>query len=100
MISKMYANKKAFVDKLSEAYQIDGSVKKIEYELEQNTPYPEVVVITFTGGWQSIINGHMNSHNAIAKEIAIQIDGRENATGYMGSAYEGDVKNIHFGVRR
>lgn len=88
------------MDKLSEAYQIDGSVKKIEYEYDPDTPYPEVVIITFNGGWQSMINVHMNSHNAIGKEIAVQINGTENATGYMGSAYEGDAKNIHYGVGR
>lgn len=100
MITKCYSDKKAFVKKLSDAYQIDGSVKKIEYEYDPDTPYPEVVTITFSGGWQSLINVHMCSHTSIAKEIATQIIGRENAIGYMGSAYEGEVKNIHFGVKR
>lgn len=85
----MYVDKKRFVDLLSEAYEMDGSVKKIEYFYRPEETYTEVVVITYPGGYQEHINVAINSHQAIAHEISLQIYG-QGAVGHFKNTWEGD----------
>jgi hypothetical protein len=79
--SWVYDNKKKFVELLSQAYTIDESVWAITYTREDKTGL-EFVHIMWPGGDVDHINVTINSHQAIAMEIARQITGT-GAHGYV-----------------
>lgn len=69
----VYADKKRFVDLLSEAYEMDGrSAKRIIYTRDPENNL-EFVHIEWPGGHVDRINVTGNSHQAISMEIARQI---------------------------
>lgn len=71
-MSYVYVNKRRFVDLLSEAYELDGTVRKITYTRDPEAK-TEIVSIEYPGGAVDRINVALNSHQAIAIEIARQI---------------------------
>jgi hypothetical protein len=79
---KMYKSKKAFINKLSEAFEYSStSVMSVDYEVYQkeidqnNTYFAEYVIVTFVGGAISVRSANGNSDSANFKEIAKLIDG-------------------------
>lgn len=80
---KMYKEKKAFIDKLSEALLMSKTtVMKVSYEVYSRynpeydtTHYTEFAVVTFTGGAKSVRTVNGNSDSANFREIGKLIDG-------------------------
>lgn len=78
---KMYKDKKAFIDKLSEALLISKTtVMKVSYEVYQkdfngHTFYEEFLVVTYYGGGKAVrrVNGNSDSANLIS--LATMVDG-------------------------
>ena len=85
---KMYKEKKAFVDAINTAFQVEPrkhSVQSIAYEVfskEVNNEFvtnhlyfQEYLVVTFDGGGVSVRNANGNSYTANFREIGKLIDG-------------------------
>lgn len=81
---KMYSGKKAFVDKLSLAFQSEinkTGVVAIDYEVyckeinPTTTYFAEYLVVNFVGGGKSVRSANGNSHNANFRELGKLIDG-------------------------
>jgi hypothetical protein len=80
---KMYKDKKAFIDKLSEALLMSKTtVMKVSYEVYSRyspeydtTYYAEFAVVTFTGGAKSVRTVSGNSDSANFREIGKLLDG-------------------------
>jgi hypothetical protein len=81
--TKMYKDKKAFIDKLSEALLMSKTtVMKVSYEVYSRynpeydtTYYAEFAVVTFTGGAKSVRTISGNSDSANFREIGKLLDG-------------------------
>ena len=80
-ITDVYAEKKRFVDLLSEAYELDRTVDRIIYTIDRDR-HLELVHIEYPGGHLERINVTGNSHIAIGREIANQVSGI-NAVGLI-----------------
>lgn len=80
---EMYKGKKAFVDKISDAFIEPrvSSVENIDYEVyckevnDNTTYFVEYVVVTFKGGAISAAHVSGNSCTAIFRSIGTMIDG-------------------------
>ena len=82
---KMYKEKKAFVEAINAAFQVEPrkhSIQKVEYELykmymeyEDFTYFNEFLVVTFDGGSISVRCANGNSCTANFREIGKLIDG-------------------------
>lgn len=70
----IYADKKRFVDLLSEAYEMGGNVERIIYTRDMDNAV-ELVHIEYPGGHVDRINVTGDSHIAIGMEISRQLYG-------------------------